>query len=457
MRMEINIDGMVGPTHHFGGLGVGNLASQAHHGHVSNPCEAALQGLSKMCRLADLGIPQFFLPPSPRPNLNWLSQLGFQGSPQDQIKRALDEAPSILSAAYSSAFMWTANAATVSASPDCSDGLTHVTVANLCSNLHRSQEALERLATLREFFSSVPKVRLHGPLPSSTPLRDEGAANHMRLWGESNESGVNVFVFSEDSGDGTSQKFPSRQSKHASQAIARQHCLLPENTFMLRQHPQAIEAGVFHNDVIATSNMNLLIHHEYAFKDAESELERLEKTFPRVTRYSLNRLMVSNTQLPLSQAVASYLFNSQIVIPTAGRKSRQEGGMVILCPHQCREIESARRLVESWVTDPQNPIQHVEYVTLAQSMAGGGGPACLRLRASLDDEQIREIPRSFWLTPERIDWLRSWIIQYYPRELSMSDLARQEFSQHALNAVDVLYREMNLSIRLTDLTRFKSV
>jgi succinylarginine dihydrolase len=272
-----------------------------------------------------------------------------------------------------------------------------------------------------------------------------------------NDSGVSVFVFSEDSGDTKSQKFPSRHSKMASQAIARQHCLVPNKTFMLRQHPQAIDAGVFHNDVIATSNMNLLIHHEYAFKDAENELDRLERTFQRINGQSLNRLIVSNSQLPLAQAVASYLFNSQIVIPAKGHKNGEESGMIIFCPHQCREIELARSLIESWVNDPQNPIERVEYVTLAQSMAGGGGPACLRLRVSLDDEQIREIPKPFWLTPERIDWLRSWIIQYYPRELTMSDLARKEFAQHALHAVDVLYREMNLSIRLTDLTRFKSV
>jgi succinylarginine dihydrolase len=457
MQTEINIDGMVGPTHHFGGLGVGNVASQAHSGQVSNPRDAAIQGLEKMCRLAGMGVPQFFLPPSPRPNLYFLSQLGFQGSPSDQLKRAYDESPEILSAAYSSAFMWTANAATVSSGADCADGMTHITVANLCSNLHRSQEASERLAMLRELFASVPQVRLHGPLPSSTPLRDEGAANHMRLWDSSSGSGISVFAYSEDYQQGRRQRFPSRHSKAASLAIARQHGLIPDNTFMLRQHPEAIDAGVFHNDVIATSNMNLFIHHELAFVGAETQLQELDNSFQRVTGRPLIRLVVPNSRLPLEQAVASYLFNSQIIVPTTSHSKRETPEMVILCPRQCQEINSARGIVEDWVRDPNIPIQKVEYVALDQSMAGGGGPACLRLRVCLDEHQIREIPRAFWLTPERLDALRSWVIKYYPAELSATDLAREEFAQHALSAVDALYREMNLSIRTTDLMRFKSV
>ena len=38
----------MGPTHNYGGLSVGNIASMAHEGNVANPRLAALEGLQKM-------------------------------------------------------------------------------------------------------------------------------------------------------------------------------------------------------------------------------------------------------------------------------------------------------------------------------------------------------------------------------------------------------------------------
>jgi len=63
--LELQLDGLVGPTHHFGGLSVGNLASMRHAGWQSRPRQAALQGLAKMRQVLALGVPQAVLPPSP--------------------------------------------------------------------------------------------------------------------------------------------------------------------------------------------------------------------------------------------------------------------------------------------------------------------------------------------------------------------------------------------------------
>ena len=60
---ELNLDGLVGPTHNYAGLSYGNLASTRHRQTVSNPRAAALEGLEKMKVLADLGLKQAVCPP----------------------------------------------------------------------------------------------------------------------------------------------------------------------------------------------------------------------------------------------------------------------------------------------------------------------------------------------------------------------------------------------------------
>lgn len=138
---ELNMDGLVGQTHHYAGLSSGNIASTNNALSISNPQAAARQGLEKMRQLYNMGLKQGLLPPHQRPNLNLLYQLGFKGSPSEQINKAYKTAPELLSACYSASSMWTANAATVSASVDTEDNKVHFTAANLISNLHRHQEA----------------------------------------------------------------------------------------------------------------------------------------------------------------------------------------------------------------------------------------------------------------------------------------------------------------------------
>ena len=55
---EANFDGLVGPTHNYAGLSVGNVASLNNAKNTSNPKQAAKQGLAKMKALADLGMVQ---------------------------------------------------------------------------------------------------------------------------------------------------------------------------------------------------------------------------------------------------------------------------------------------------------------------------------------------------------------------------------------------------------------
>src|SRR5699024_4222016 len=262
---EINFDGLVGTTHHYGGLAIGNRASAANAQQPSNPRAAARQGLEKMQAMRKLGLQQGVLPPQERPHVPTLRRLGFSGRDHQVIARAAREAPDLLAASASSAHMWTANAATVSASADSDDGRVHFTAANLNSQLHRSIEADTSARVLRRIFADAQYFAHHEPLPPTPAMADEGAANHSRFVAAADAAGVALFVYGRDAGE--NPHYPARQSLAASQAVARQHGLAADRVVLARQNSQAIEAGVFHNDVIAVGHDRVMFCHEQAFAD----------------------------------------------------------------------------------------------------------------------------------------------------------------------------------------------
>jgi succinylarginine dihydrolase len=111
--IEINFDGIIGPSHNYAGLSFGNVASMGHAGQVSNPRAAALQGVEKMRANLALGLAQGIFVPHPRPHRAWLAELGTDFEGVDAILAAN---------AMSASAMWAANAATVSPAPDTADG-----------------------------------------------------------------------------------------------------------------------------------------------------------------------------------------------------------------------------------------------------------------------------------------------------------------------------------------------
>ncbi|MEQ1827530.1 MAG: N-succinylarginine dihydrolase [Pirellula sp.] len=436
--IECNVDGLIGPTHHYGGLGVGNLASHSNRLKVSNPRAAALQGLSKMCLVAKKSVPQFFLPPPKRPNWEWLESCGFGGSRQDVLHRCYDVAPVLLSAAYSSAFMWTANAATVAPSIDTVDSKLHVVPANLCSSIHRGQEASERASQLKSLLINVPDTRVHAPLPSVLPLRDEGAANHMRFCCPETGLGIHLFVYGPPIEATPSGGFHGRQSELASKQVANALALHESDVVFAQQSAEAIAEGVFHNDVIAMSHGSLFIVHERAFARLDSVLEELAERFQAKTGQPLRTLRVSEGELPVHEAVRTYLFNSQLIEDSLGQ-------LELICPEECIHSDSTRMLIQGWIDDPSNPIQRATQVPLNQSMANGGGPACLRLRIPLHREQIAAMGDEFRINEAFAERLREAIEKWYPESLSIEDLNRLEFAEHVHRAVDALNEATGLT------------
>jgi len=435
MFVEVNFDGLVGPTHHYGGLGVGNIASLVNRARPSHPRAAALEGLEKAWLVAQLGVPQVLLPPLVRPNRALLRGLGFEGVLAEQLKRAAESDPMALSAAMSASAMWTANAATVSPSPDCEDGKLHITPANLISSLHRGQEAGDRTSMFRYLWRRDQSVVVHDPLPAILPMRDEGAANHLRITNPRGDRGYEIFVSGDDDQAATSTtKFMVRQTRQSMRVIARGHHLRSGQTFFLQQSPAAIDAGVFHNDVISTAHEHLWFYHEDAFVDSKDTLDSITKVYRGDVGRELVLIKIDRDRLPLEEAVKSYLFNSQLV--TLPKNQVDEPSRIhLICPSICSRMANVQNVIAQWQENRATGIEQVHYVSLDESMANGGGPACLRLRVVLSTLQRNALPSALFLNQQQYDTVRAWILKWYPETLTLVDLADAKLAEHCEEAV----------------------
>lgn len=413
---EFNFDGLVGPSHNYAGLSFGNVASFSNVKSASNPKEAALQGLAKMRALAARGFAQALLPPQMRPSFRLLRGIGFSGSDAEVIARAYREAPVILASAYSASPMWTANAATVSPSADTADGRVHFTVANLNNKLHRSYEHVQTARTLRAVFNDERHFAVHDALPSTPAFGDEGAANHTRLCAGHGDPGVEMFVYGRvefDPDAPAPRHYPARQTLEASQAVARLHGLDGARTVFAQQAPDTIDQGVFHNDVIAVGSADVLFYHQRAFHDEQGTLHRLRRALEGV-QSELRAVRVDAAEVPVADAVSSYLFNSQLLCKADGR-------MALVVPQECRENPAVARYLQRLTGG--GPIDELISFDLRQSMRNGGGPACLRLRVALTDTEAAAMHQGVLMTEALHARLTAWVERHYRDRLSPADLA----------------------------------
>jgi succinylarginine dihydrolase len=436
---EFNFDGLVGPSHNYAGLSFGNVASFNNVNSVSNPKEAALQGLAKMRALASRGFAQALLPPQARPNFRLLRSIGFTGTDAEVIARAYKEAPVILACAYSASPMWTANAATVSPSADTADGRAHFTVANLNNKLHRSYEHTQTARTLRALFSDERHFAVHDALPSTPAFGDEGAANHTRLCVAHGAPGVEMFVYGrvEFEPDAPAPKrFPARQTLEASQAVARLHGLDAKRAVYIQQAPDTIDQGVFHNDVIAVGNGNVLFYHEQAFVNEAGTLDTLHQAMAGV-RAELRPVRVDARDVPVSDAVTSYLFNSQLL-------SKPNGKMALVVPQECQENQVVANYLQGLVASG-GPIDELISFDLRQSMRNGGGPACLRLRVALTEVEAAAMHQGVVMTDALYHRLVAWVGKHYRDRLAPEDLADPFLALEVQTALDELTTILGLS------------
>ncbi len=406
---EINFDGIIGPSHNYAGLSLGNLASTGHRGEVSRPRAAALQGIDKMRANLALGLVQGMFVPQPRPARDWLASLGTTIEDAD---------PELAANAMSASAMWAANAATVSPAPDTADGKCHLTVANLRTMPHRSHEWTATLAQLEVAFAD-PAFAVHGPVPPA--FGDEGAANHMRLTLRHGEPGIELFVYGRTGGP-----YPARQHIEASKAIARGHRLDRARTFFIEQSEEAIAAGAFHNDVVAVANERVLFAHEKAFVNRNL-------VSAMCARYDFEMVEVPDADVPLADAIKSYLFNAQLV-------TTPDGAATLIVPTEARETPSVWAWIERHLAS-NGAIRRVEVVDVRQSMANGGGPACLRLRVACDPALVD--PR-FLVDEAKLDRIAASIAAHWPEEIAAADLQQPGLIETVENARRALLETLDL-------------
>jgi succinylarginine dihydrolase len=439
--IEVNFDGLVGPTHNYGGLARGNLASAANEGAVSNPREAALQGLAKMRRLLAMGLTQGVLPPHERPHVKSLRKMGFGGSDHDVVRAAAKASPVLLANVSSASAMWTANAATVSPSADTGDGRVHVTPANLFSHFHRAIETETTARVLKRIFADEQRFAVHAAVPFAT-FGDEGAANHCRLAPSHGERGVELFVYGRSAFEkAAGETFIGRQAMEASHIVATSHDLWRGGGAMfVKQAGKAVDAGAFHNDVVAVANENVLMFHGEAFGEKEAVLDGLKRACG-ARGFEPVLLEADAGELSLEEAVKSYLFNSQIVsLPASGPRM---GGMALILPHEAEETPPAKAFVDR-VLASNGPIREAHYFDLRQSMRNGGGPACLRLRVALTGNEIAALGAGVIVDETKVSTLEEIVKRRYRDRLALADLGDPALLDESRMALDEIGQVLEL-------------
>jgi succinylarginine dihydrolase len=203
----------------------------------------------------------------------------------------------------------------------------HLVVANLRSMPHRRIEANQTLRTLRAVFHDADRCSVHAALPCDGPFGDEGAANHTRLIA-ADGTGVHLFVFGAraDGSGAHPTRHPARQTLEASMRVANDLHLPPQRCVFAQQSPAVIDAGVFHNDVIAVGSGSVLLFHAEAFLDRAGTLQALRDGVGA----AFCPIEVHGDELTVAEAVSTYLFNSQLI-------TLPDGPMLLVCPSEVRE------------------------------------------------------------------------------------------------------------------------
>jgi succinylarginine dihydrolase len=203
-----------------------------------------------------------------------------------------------------------------------------------------------------------------------------------------------------------------------------------------RQSSAAIDAGAFHNDVVAVAHENVLFHHERAFEDKAALYadvrEKARGLFEPVF------IEAPAAQVSLEDAVSSYLFNSQLV------RLPGDPGLTLIAPTEVRENNKTASYVAEKTSRAGAVLGRVEYVEVRESMRNGGGPACLRLRIAMTGAEKHAAAAGFFLDDALAAKLEAWIIKHYREELGPDDLGDPALVRETQTALDELTRVLPL-------------
>jgi succinylarginine dihydrolase len=286
-------------------------------------------------------------------------------------------------------------------------------------------------------FSDDKHFAHHQHLPDNDHFGDEGAANHTRLCSDYGKSGVELFVYGRyafDSSKPAPKRFPARHTLEACEAVARLHGLSENGAVMMQQNPDVIDQGVFHNDVIAVGNQNVLFFHEQAFVDTQNKLDEIRRKFGSAA--DLHFIEVKTSEVSVAEAVKTYLFNTQLV-------TLPNGDMAIIAPTECRDSATVAAYLEQ-LTGRGTPVRQVHYFDVKQSMQNGGGPACLRLRVAMSDAEHQAVNPAVLMNDSLFIRLNQWVDTHYRDEISEADLADPQLLVESRQALDELTKILKL-------------
>ena len=117
--------------------------------------------------------------------------------------------------------------------------------------------------------------------------------------------------------------------------------------------------------------------------------------------------------------------------------------MAIIAPMECKENPSVSAYLDNLITQ-NTPIKQVNYFDVKQSMRNGGGPACLRLRVALNEQELAATNQNVLMSEQLFSTLNTWVDKHYRDELSESDLRDPMLVIETRAALDELTQILNL-------------
>ena len=197
--------------------------------------------------------------------------------------------------------------------------------------------------------------------------------------------------------------------------------------------------------MVCVGALDTLFFHELAFEDTNATKAAIRRAADGP--FEPQFIEVSDADLPLADAISSYLFNSMLIqVPGEDR-------LTLVCPTETRDNPRSHAVAER-IAASNGPIGAVRYVDVRQSMRNGGGPACLRLRVVLTEAELAATNPAMRLTDRLHAELSAWAARWYREELRPADLADPALLDETRGALDELTTLLKLG---TDFYPFQRV
>ena len=117
--------------------------------------------------------------------------------------------------------------------------------------------------------------------------------------------------------------------------------------------------------------------------------------------------------------------------------------MALIASIECQKNTRVKAVLDG-LSAGENPIGSVHYVDVRQSMQNGGGPACLRLRVVLTQEELARVHQKVLLTEALYRALNTWVDRFYRDRLEPGDLADPALLEENRAALDALTEILGL-------------